>query len=371
MEDCSKNFNNERCRKPKKLNHIPIIPTTDNDQNSFEFISQTSEIKNSSRPSVSPIPTSVSVGKLVDLTPTIIGKDINNSVDHFVHLNPSSKSPRETGGIRVSENISKNPHSDFRQIETLTDPENNLPEQPKGGFIFQTVEKKKPFNNPNQNVINGGSIPFISKHKPPFQKDVEDFIIQRKPIINSGKNIFNDLDVPFLPEHSPLLPEVSEAKFRFEFNEKPIINPDQGVPTAFIPGNSNDDPKEEIILQIDEKPSKSKAGNLSSFENINSPRTPVLDKVTMQPITNVFTHLSEHNFAPSPLSPDEQFHDVKIKLTKTTAESSQINSGEERRKPKVISANFLKSTTMDIPKDFSPSPKFPYPNTKGDGGHNV
>ena len=45
VEDCSSDSNNASCRKPKKLESIPIMPTTDN-QNAIDVIPPVSEVDN-------------------------------------------------------------------------------------------------------------------------------------------------------------------------------------------------------------------------------------------------------------------------------------------------------------------------------------
>ena len=307
MVDCSNNLSNARCREPKKLERIPIIPTTDN-QNAIDFIPPISEVENSF---ISPtIPPSIETIKLVDLPPpTIINKDIKNNIDHSDPL----KIPN-ISNIGIHDNVSKHPNFVEKVTESII-PENSPRLPNEGGFKFQVSTE--------------------NQHQRIPASPLEDFKFQRKPFENTDKNISQTLDVPFLPELNPVFPGVSNGEFSLDFNVKPTDNPSKVLPISNI--------------------------RVPSIENVSQ-------SVEKRPtINNIQTHFGQHSLVPSPLSSIEVIKDVKKEFGSTTSvpEPHKIKSEEDRRRPKANSDDFFKQTTVDILKDFSPSPKFPYPNTKG------
>ena len=291
-EDCSKNSNNARCRKPKKLDRIPIIPATDN-QNAIDFIPPISEVENLF---LAPIPPSVKVGKFVDLKPTIISENIKNIFDHSLKAS-------EIGNIVVIDTVPKHQHF-VKNVNDSILPENNS-RLPKVQFQMSTVSENQP------------RIP---------EPSLEDVKIQ-----NPDRNISQALDVPFLPAFNPVFPTISNGEFSLDIIKKPtdILIKDEPVSI---------DPLVENVSIIKE--------------------TPTLD--------NIQTHFEER-LVPSPVSQVEIFQDVKNELGSTTAVPTplKLKSEEDRRRPKANTDDLFKLTTVDILKDFSPSPKFPYPNTKG------
>lgn len=291
-EDCDKNSNNARCRKPKKLDRIPIIPATDN-QNAIDFIPPISEVENLF---LVPTLSSVKVGKFVDLNPTIINENIKSTFDH------SLKAP-EIGKIGVIDTASK--HQNF--VKNMTDsilPETNS-RFPKVQFQMSSVSKNQP------------RIP---------ESPLEDFKIQ-----NPDRNISQALDVPFPPAFNPVFPTISNGDFSLDIIKNPTDIPIKDVPITI-------DPLVENASRINEKPT----------------------------IDNIQTHFEDQSLVPSPLSQVEIFQDFKNELGSTAVPKPlKLKSGEDRRRPKANTDDVFKLTTVDILKDFSPSPKFPYPNTKG------
>ena len=301
MVDCSNNSSNARCREPKKLERIPIIPTRDN-QNAIDTIPPISEIENLFS---TPIPPSVETGQFESFRPTIINKDIKNNIDPL-------KVP-EFNSIGISDNVSKQQNLVQMVTESIIT-ENNSRLPIEEGFIFQ-------ISSENQQHIPASP--------------VEDFKFQKKPFENPDKNVSLEPDVPFLPAFNPVFPKVSNGEFSLDFNVKPINNP-----------KNQDEP----------------------ISNIRVPLVKNVSPSSEQPIlNNIQTHFGEHNLVPSPLSQVEVFQDVKNKFGQTTPvpKPLEIISEEDRRRPKANSDDLFKLTTVDILKDFSPSPKFPYPNTKG------
>ena len=306
MVDCSNNFSNARCREPKKLERIPIIPTRDN-QNAIDFIPPISEVDNLFISST--IPPSIETIKLVDLPPPpILNKDIKNNIDHSDPL----KIP-PISNIGISDNVSKHPNFVEKVTESII-PENSPRLPNEGGFKFQVSSENQHLRIP--------------------ASPIEDFKFQRKPFENTDKNISQTLDVPFLPEFNPVFPEVSNGEFSLDFNVKPTDNPKKVLPISNIRV-----PSIEIVSQSSERPT----------------------------INNIQTHFGQHSLVPSPLSSVEVIKDIKNEFGSTTSvpKPHKIKPEEDRRRPKANSDDFFKQTTVDILKDFSPSPKFPYPNTKG------
>ena len=346
MVDCSNNFSNARCREPKKLERIPIIPTRDN-QNAIDFIPPISEVDNLF---ISPtIPPSIETIKLVDLPPPpILNKDIKNNIDHSDPL----KIP-PISNIGISDNVSKHPNFVEKVTESII-PENSPRLPNEGGFKFQVSTEnqhqripaspiedfkfqRKPFENQS---IPASPLEDFKFQRKPFENQripaspLEDFKFQRKPFENTDKNISQTLDVPFLPEFNPVFPEVSNGEFSLDFNVKPTANPKKVLPISSIRV-----PSIEIVSQSSERPT----------------------------INNIQTHFGQHSLVPSPLSSVEVIKDIKNEFGSTTSvpKPHKIKPEEDRRRPKANSDDFFKQTTVDILKDFSPSPKFPYPNTKG------
>lgn len=305
MVDCRNNSNNARCREPKKLERIPIIPTTDN-QNAIDIIPPISEVENLF---LTPIPPSVETGQFEKPRPTIINKDIKNNIDPFEPL----KVPKISNIGIISDNVSNQQNLVEMVTESII-PEHNSRLPKEEGFIFQ-------ISSENQ------------QHIP--VSPVEDFKFQRKPFENPDKNVSLEPDVPFLPTFKPFFPKVSNGEFSLDFDVKPINNPK------------------------------------SQEEPISNIRVPLVKNVSLssgQPIlNNIQTHFGEHNLVPSPISQVKVFQDVKNEFGQTTTvpKPLKIISEEDRRRPKSNSDDLFKLTTVDILKDFSPSPKFPYPNTKG------
>ena len=346
MVDCSNNFSNARCREPKKLERIPIIPTRDN-QNAIDFIPPISEVDNLF---ISPtIPPSIETIKLVDLPPPpILNKDIKNNIDHSDPL----KIP-PISNIGISDNVSKHPNFVEKVTESII-PENSPRLPNEGGFKFQVSTEnqhqripaspiedfkfqRKPFENQS---VPASPLEDFKIQRKPFENQripaspLEDFKFQRKPFENTDKNISQTLDVPFLPEFNPVFPEVSNGEFSLDFNVKPTDNPKKVLPIS-----NNRVPSIEIVSQSSERPT----------------------------INNIQTHFGQHSLVPSPLSSVEVIKDIKNEFGSTTSvpKPHKIKPEEDRRRPKANSDDFFKQTTVDILKDFSPSPKFPYPNTKG------
>ena len=291
-DDCS-NSNNARCRKPKKLNRIPIIPATDN-QNTIDFIPPISEVENLFFP---PIPSSIEVGKFVDLKPSIINENIKNSFDNPLEA-------PEISNIGVIDAVSK--HQNFvKNVSDSINPENNS-RLPKVPFQISSVSENQP------------SIP---------ASPIEDFKFQ-----NQVRNISQALDVPFHPVSNPVFPTISNGEFSLDIIKNPTDIPIQNVPISLVPLVEN-----------------------ASRINVK----PTLD--------NIQTHFEEHGLVPSPLSQVEIFQDVMNELGSTTAvpKPLKLKSEEDRKRPKANTEDVVKLTTVDILKDFSPSPKFPYPNTEG------
>ena len=325
MVDCSNNFSNARCREPKKLERIPIIPTRDN-QNAIDFIPPISEVDNLF---ISPtIPPSIETIKLVDLPPPpILNKDIKNNIDHSDPL----KIP-PISNIGISDNVSKHPNFVEKVTESII-PENSPRLPNEGGFKFQVSTENQHQRIPASPIEDVRfQRPFENQSIP--ASPIEDFKFQRKPFENTDKNISQTLDVPFLPEFNPVFPEVSNGEFSLDFNVKPTDNPKKVLPIS-----NNRVPSIEIVSQSSERPT----------------------------INNIQTHFGQHSLVPSPLSSVEVIKDIKNEFGSTTSvpKPHKIKPEEDRRRPKANSDDFFKQTTVDILKDFSPSPKFPYPNTKG------
>ena len=342
MVDCSNNSSNARCREPKKLERIPIIPTTDN-QNAIDIIPPISEVENLF---LTPIPPSVETGQFEKLRPTIINKDIKNNIDPSDAL----KVPK-ISNIGISENVSKQPNFVEMVTESII-PEKNSRFPKEEGFIFQ-------ISSENQQHIPASP--------------VEDFKFQRKPFENPNKNVSVELDVPFLPAFKPGFPNVPNGEFSLDFDVKPFNNPkNQGEPDVpFLPEFKPVIPKVpngEFSLDFDVKPFNNPKNQEEPISNIRVPLKKNVSPSSEQPmLNNIQTHFGEHNLVPSPISHVEVFQDVTNEFGQTTSvpKPLEIISEEDRRRPKSNSDDLFKLTTVDILKDFSPSPKFPYPNTKG------
>ena len=368
VEDCSSNSNNASCRKPKKLESIPIIPTTDN-QNAIDVIPPVSEVDNLFLTPGSPSP--FQVGKFVDPIPTISTENIQNS------FYPSPLKVPTISNIRISENVSE--HQNFVEKVTESTIHKNKPSLPKvkeGRFKFQipsviqtqqlmpvTVTpinditfQRKPLGNPVKIISQDLVVPFIPSFSPVFSKVKDNEIsleFNKKPtnnpfsftsvslVQNSSQSSekprlkSQDLDVPFIPSFSPVLPKVTNNEFSLEFNKKPTNNPIKDVPFSFT--------------------------GVSSVQN--SSRNSEKER-----LKNSQSHFGEHNLVPSPVSQVEIFQDIKNELGSTTAVPKPLTTKSEEdrgRRPQANMDDLFKLTTVDILKDFSPSPKFPYPNTKG------